>query len=213
MRSSDFVALISLDLVICSILMRSFMGYFPFMLRFTLSDVPVNRCVVAIFVGALIGLWIPVGSPALPLLGYVRGVTSDLSITSTILACLAFYRQLWKCPESAARERFWPYALLAVAAVVLYPTALGAGDWDAYRLGWGSPALLGGLAVTAFIAFGAGLRLLPLVLAAGVLAWSSGLLESNNLWDYLVDPWLVLFAWWQLFAIGIKALRKRIASF
>ena len=35
-----------------------------------------------------------------------------------------------------------------------------------------------------------GLRLLPALTALALLAWTAGLLESGNLWDYLLDPWL-----------------------
>ena len=148
----------------------------------------------------------------LPSLAYVRGITSDLSITSLVLACLTLFRQLLCRPDPAPRERFWLCVALALSATVLYPTALGWGNWDFYRLGWGSFALLGGFAATASVTFYARLRMVPLLLAAAVLAWTLDLLESGNLWDYLMDPWLVLLAIWQLLLAGITGLRQRLAN-
>jgi len=75
----------------------------------------------------------------------------------------------------------------AAAALLLYPAALGAGSFDPYALGWNDPgvaaAAAAGGAVLALLgnAFG------TVLLAAGA-AWHLGLLESDNAWDYLVDP-------------------------
>jgi hypothetical protein len=38
------------------------------------------------------------------------------------------------------------------------------------------------------------LQVLPALVATALLAWSLGLLESGNLWDYLLDPWLSIYA-------------------
>ena len=46
-----------------------------------------------------------------------------------------------------------------------------------------------------------GLRLLPMLVGLSLLAWSVGLMESANLWDYLMDPWLAAIALFQ----GAKA--------
>jgi hypothetical protein len=82
------------------------------------------------------------------------------------------------------------HIVLAFTALVLYPTALGWGDWDAYRSGWGSAGFVIGLSLLALSCFWKGLRRLPLPIAAALMAWSLGALESDNLWDYLLDPWL-----------------------
>jgi hypothetical protein len=37
-----------------------------------------------------------------------------------------------------------------------------------------------------------GLRLVPLLIGLALTAWSLGLMESANLWDYLLDPWLAV---------------------
>jgi hypothetical protein len=81
------------------------------------------------------------------------------------------------------------FSILAGAA--LYPMALGAGAFDPYPAGWHFSWLF-------VILLGVTLMLLFLknrfsvVLLATILAYDLHLLESSNLWDYLVDPILIL---------------------
>ena len=83
------------------------------------------------------------------------------------------------------------FSILAGAA--LYPMALGAGAFDPYPAGWHFSWLF-------VILLGVTLGLLFLknrfsvVLLATILAYDLHLLESSNLWDYLVDPVLILVA-------------------
>jgi len=85
----------------------------------------------------------------------------------------------------------WIFSLTAGA--VLYPMALGLGQMDPYAAGWGFSWLF-------VLAFSVTVVLLALknrfavVLMAAILAYNLRLLESTNLWDYLVDPLLVVVA-------------------
>jgi hypothetical protein len=54
-----------------------------------------------------------------------------------------------------------------------------------------------------------GLRLLPMLVAVGMLAWAAGLLESTNLWDYLIDPWLAVGAIFQCLKVTGRQLLAR----
>jgi len=98
---------------------------------------------------------------------------------------------------------------LVVAAAVLYPTALGWGDWDAYQPGWGSLGMLGILLMLSLAFWISGLRLLPALVGLALLAWSLGLMESGNLWDYLLDPWLAVLAAFQCMKAGVTGLLHR----
>lgn len=142
-------------------------------------------------------LWCPVGPARLPLVAYVRGISSDLSISLVAIACLGMYRRLRGLAPVAPRERMALSLAFAAGALFLYPLALGWGDWDAYRLGWGSPAFWAALLALSLACWGAGLRLLPMLVVLALLAWVAGALESTNLWDYLIDPWLALAAIFQ----------------
>jgi hypothetical protein len=146
----------------------------------------------ALLAVAIVVLSIPLWgvSPA----GFVRGITGDLSIATLALLALALVRA-WSgqvLVEVANRQR--TLQAVAIAAVLFYPLALGFGMFDPYRLGYGDPWFM--LALLA-LAVWASLRystLLALCIALAVAAWSIGWYESPNLWDYLLDPWLAIYA-------------------
>ena len=154
-------------------------------------------------------LWLPAGTAHLPLLAYVRGITSDLSVTLIGLACLVLGQGLLGLPALARRNQMALSGVVVVAASLLYPTALGWGDWDAYRLGWGSFLLLGALLTLVVVFLLNGLRLLPALVGLALLGWVAGLMESTNLWDYLIDPWLVIGALIQIISALVQALMRR----
>lgn len=165
------------------------------------------RWLTALF---FIGLWLPAGAAHLPLLAYVRGITSDLSVTLVALACLYAYKRWFGLPAIAVREKMALHAVIMLAALFLYPMALGWGDWDGYRVGWGGWGLWLALLAVASLAGWNRLRLLPALVALALLAWSAGLMESNNLWDYLLDPWLAAASLFQCVTWGARRLRTQI---
>ena len=158
--------------------------------------------------GGLGALWLPAGAAHIPVVAYVRGISSDLSITLVALACLVLFRDVF--PPVGEREKIPVFAAVLVAAVFLYPMALGLGDWDPYRLGWGQAVMWTGLLALVVACWLNGLRLLPALIALALLAWTVGLLESGNLWDYLLDPWLVLAACVQLISLAPGGLARHL---
>lgn len=124
---------------------------------------------------------------------YLRGVTGDLSIPSLLLLCVAPVSLLIGKPLVPEPDRRWFAVVFSAAALLLYPCALGLTAWDPYALGY-RPALMGTLLFLLLTA--AILReryLIALALAAAPAAFSFGLLESRNLWDYLLDPCLAVY--------------------
>ncbi len=145
----------------------------------------------------------------LPLAAYVRGVIGDLSIASLLLLLSAILNRASGWQPFDAQARFALLLLFALAALGLYPLALGMGYFDPYRLGYGEPWLMG---VLLAVALAAGFRQLPaiaLVIALAVFAWSIGWYESTNLWDYLLDPLLAIYAVGALTKRGTQMLMKR----
>jgi hypothetical protein len=137
--------------------------------------------------------------------GFVRGMTGDLSISTLVLLTLALVRSFSGRALVADQDRFAMLRAVMIAAVLFYPLALGLGMFDPYRLGYGNlwfmTALLG-------LAVWSGLRystLLALCVALAVAAWSAGWYESPNLWDYLLDPWLAVYA----LGVQLKAVLSR----
>ena len=135
---------------------------------------------------------IPFG--ALPPAAYLRGVIGDLSITSLVLLIMAVLRPLfgWRSPD--AQSRFTFQILIALAALGLYPLALGIGLFDPYRMGYGNLWLVSALLLAALAACFRRLPVVALCIAMAVFAWGVGWYESNNLWDYLLDPLLAVYA-------------------
>jgi hypothetical protein len=70
--------------------------------------------------------------------------------------------------------------------------ALGLGAFDPYRLGFAPHGLLVVLLALAAVAWVCESYLLLACLAAAVGGHALGVLESTNLWDYLLDPWVAL---------------------
>ncbi len=198
--ANDLIALLGINLVLsagCLRLLSSGRGIRPW----------TRWATAAVFVL----LWCPVGSGGLPVVAYVRGVSSDLSISLVAVACLGMYQRLRGIPMAAQRERMSVNLAFAAGAVFLYPLALGWSDWDAYGLGWGTWTLWIALLALSLACWVEGFRLLPVLLALAMLAWVGGVLESTNLWDYLIDPWLAVAAIYQCIksAIGSGFSRLR----
>jgi hypothetical protein len=124
----------------------------------------------------------------LPLAAYVRGFTGELSITSMLLLWTAYFSP--KEIHVPAAMKGW----IAIVALAFYPLALGVSMLDPYAWGYGSITLLAAVIITALIAWLAGSNRIAIILALAILAWAAGWHESSNLWDYILDPFLGLWA-------------------
>ncbi len=124
----------------------------------------------------------------LPLAAYVRSFTGELSITSMLLLWTAYFSA--KEIRVPAVMKVW----IALVAIAFYPLALGVGMLDPYAWGYGSIALLVGVLATGFVAWLVGSNRIAIILAIAILAWAAGWHESANLWDYILDPFLGLWA-------------------
>ena len=158
----------------------------------------VIRLVAVLLLGNLF-FW-PLGmSLELPLSGYVRGVTGELSVVTMLL--------LWGSILPTAKKTPLGFKVpLAVIAIAFYPLALGFGMVDPYAWGYGSIALL--IAVILF-AIGCGLAGWMKgvwIISFAIMAWAAHWHESTNLWDYLLDPFLAI---WALLAILNAIYLKR----
>jgi hypothetical protein len=137
---------------------------------------------------------------------YIRGILNDLSISSLVLI-LAFFFRIFLLSrgkrQSKNKNKFQPlFILLALWGVFFYLGSLGFGPIDPYSWGFINqqsemliPILLLLIVFTLMLyAFIARQVLLLICLVASVLAFQLGLLESRNIWDYLFDPLLVIYA-------------------
>jgi len=144
-----------------------------------------------IFIFLSVLMLIPFGSSEIPLAAYVRGVTGDLSVISYLLILNLLLG------TKARLALLTPY-LFVCMGLCFYPFALGLSMFDPYAWGYGDRGFV-------LIVLAIGLLYLILrhpwetcLFSFAVIAWALHWHESNNLWDYILDPFL--FFW----AIGIS---------
>jgi hypothetical protein len=166
--------------------------------KFSPNPLPfVAKVLLALVFGNLL-FW-PLGMN-LPLVAYVRGVTGDLSIVLTLL--------LWSSllPSHKPTSLIFKFAV-AIIALCFYPFALGLGMVDPYAWGYGSIVFLGAVLFFALLCGLANWSKGVWIIAIAIIAWSAHWHESANLWDYLLDPFLAI---WAICAcIGMLYRRKR----
>jgi len=146
---------------------------------------------VAIVVGVLIPV-VLIGE--LPLYQYLRAVTAELSITTKLLILTVLYQRFLH-REAILKRLELERLRIAVALVGLgfYPFALGISMFDPYAYGYQATILAVVVAlVVATLVIRRSLWT-GSVLAVALVAYYLGSLESDNLWDYLLDPVLWLY--------------------
>jgi hypothetical protein len=139
----------------------------------------------------------------LRLIAYPAGVLGDLSITTQILLAAAIAKRAAGVDVLPSRDRSFLLATAAATGPVLYGLSSGLTILDLYSLGFGSGWLMAVLAI-AIIACSRYRPGAALAIVVGVLAFDFGLLGSSNVWDYLLDPVLVLFSWGWTLAVMLR---------
>ena len=135
----------------------------------------------------------------LPLAAYVRGAIGDLSVVLTLL--------LWSSVLLPSRLAPISFKLaLALVSLMFYPLALGLGMIDPYAWGYSSLGLLVAVLVFALVCGLAGWTKGVWIIAFAVMAWAGHWHESTNLWDYLLDPMLAI---WAVIALVNTMQRRR----
>lgn len=173
----------------------------------TMLRTGLSKTHLAILMGAVFAVMlIPFGG--MPFAAYVRGLTGDLSITTLVLLWCALLRPWCACVTFGAKHRIALSILIALAALALYPMALGAGAYDSYFLGYGNLQFVVALLLLALAAWFRKFVLIAVCIALATLAWAVGWYESNNLWDYLLDPFVTIYALFSIIIYWVKALLK-----
>lgn len=167
-----------------------------------ISSIEIPFAIRSLVVLLLVNLFFwPLGmSLELPLSAYVRGVTGELSIVTMLL--------LWSSILPAAKKTPLGFKVpLALIAIVFYPLALGLGMVDPYTWGYGSISLLIATILFAVACGLAGWIKGVWIISFAIMAWAAHWHESANLWDYLLDPFLAI---WALIAIPNAIYLKRL---
>ena len=147
-------------------------------------------------------LFIPIND--LPVAGYLRGLPGELSITTLILLFTASMSALFDRNFFKPRGFFLFMLLVLTVGLFLYPFSLGVTYFDPYALGYSSKIFLAFFFAAALTAWYFNLYFLVIIIVLDVSAYLMGIYESNNIWDYLIDPILTLFAFFWLIIWMIK---------
>ncbi|MEY3798865.1 MAG: hypothetical protein RLZZ406_166 [Pseudomonadota bacterium] len=141
----------------------------------------------------------------LPLVAYVRGVIGDLSVVTMLL--------LWTSvlPGSKPTPLAFQFSVACIA-IVFYPLALGLGMVDPYVWGYGSILFLIAVLLVAIVCGLANWSKGVWIIALAILAWAANWHESANLWDYLLDPFLAIWALMALFGALYRRRRDKARS-
>ena len=147
-----------------------------------------------------IELWLPVmillagAADGVSLAGHVRGLWGDPSITSLVILFLFTLQPSWLPPVPRPGTCLVIVALVAVPlhAPLFIPIPTVQGDF--YAAGLQPTRIITAISAALVVLF-VTRRLDPrwtTIVALALLAYAGRLMESDNLWDYLVDPGLML---------------------
>lgn len=156
---------------------------------------------IAVVLAVALAVFAPIGD--LSAAACVRGVTGDLSMTTLALAGAACFTQLTGRTVIEPRDLRALYWLVVAAAAFLYPFALGWTRFDPYALGYGSIEFVTALLLVTLAAWHFRRNAVVLIVVAAALAYCAGAYESRNLWDYLIDPLVAVYALIRLLA-GVR---------
>ena len=147
---------------------------------------------------------------------WLSGLTPNISVPLFALLVISITERAGCPPFFRARE--WRAAFLfgSIAALSLYPSALGLGlpSLDVYAIGWpwlvwGHSLLLFGVvaAVAALLVWRAN-RFGWILVATSLFYWL-GVQESRNFWDYLIDPLYAVVSLLGVTKLATDRLRRR----
>lgn len=126
------------------------------------------------------------------LAGHLRGIWGDPSVV-TLGLLLIFMLRPSALPAWPHRSLCVPLTLLVTVPLYL-PIFLPIPGftWDLYAMGLQPWSLLAAITLAAAVLHRRAGGPWTALVGLALLAWAGGLMESDNLWDYLADPVLLL---------------------
>ena len=154
------------------------------------EDLYKRRIVVVVLLVA--GLFVPVFG--LTAAQWLRSVVGDLSVLTLVILTNILAQRLFNFNLLNPASRTILLLGVVLLGVVFYPLALGLSLLDPYHFGYTPSDMTVLLVSVSVIAWLRGQRALAVVILLPLLAFDLRLLESANLWDYLLDPILFIYA-------------------
>jgi hypothetical protein len=165
---------------------------------------------VVLLLPAVWMVFIPING--LPVVFYIQGFPGELSITTVILIFYASICALLDKKIYNQRSFFYLMLLVLTVGLFLYPFSLGFTYFDPYALGYSSKTFLAFFFAAALTAWYFNFHFLVIVIVLDISAYLAGVYESNNIWDYLIDPILTLFALFWIIIWMINYLVRYLSS-
>lgn len=138
------------------------------------------------------GLFLPIHG--LSIAQWLRSALGDFSILTLAVFSNMLAQRLFNYRLLAPATRNTLLLGVALVGVVFYPLALGVSAFDPYQLGYSPLFMSALLCLASIIAWLKTMRGLAIILLLPLIAFNLHMLESYNLWDYLLDPILLLYA-------------------
>jgi hypothetical protein len=117
----------------------------------------------------------------------------SLSVTSSVLALAALAQRFAGFGWPPRRELRGLCVVVLAVVVWFWPMSLGATAMDPYAWGYGDFRFSSALLVLGLAAWMLRAWFCCLLLVLAQFAYAGNLLPSDNLWDYLLDVWLVFW--------------------
>ncbi len=121
-------------------------------------------------------------------------VVGHISISTDILLSIVLLERVFGVDVNMSRERSTVLGMVVIGGALVFPPTFGLIQFNGYQLGFGPQILtivIMGLAVV-FALSKRNIAFWMLVLC--FLSFEMHILASNNLWDYLLDPLLAIYA-------------------
>ena len=148
---------------------------------------------IAVPVICLVVLLLPANG--LAIFEYFNGVAGGGSVTLMGLLAWVLASQVGLLRTPPRADLSAMASMLAITGIVLYPSAMGLIPLDIYALGYRPTALLLVLLALVIVAWMKRRTTAAYAVLVAIAAFDVHLLESDNLWDYLTDPLVTLWAW------------------
>lgn len=174
----------TLDVLICSLVLVAVQ------LRISSALLSMRGRIV---LGVVVFLWSLLPYPW-GLAAWTVSYLSTFSVTSGLLAILAIQHRIAGHYWLPVKQLRGACLMLVLMALWFYPMSMGSSYTDPYALGFGNFGFSTVLLLVGLLAWVLRAYATCLILVAAQLAFGADLLVSDNLWDYLIDPWLVFWA-------------------
>ena len=135
---------------------------------------------------------IPINGIALAI--YLRSVIDDLAITTVLVLSLATLVRLKLLAVPPRLQQTELLCIFAALALILYPASLGLTYSDPYRLGYAPRPMLVLMGLLTVVLLWRRNLLGVLLFSVATLTFTLELKQSENYWDYLIDPGLGTWA-------------------